>query len=89
MSEFDDAQELTQLQKAEFAAQRFAEVVYRECSTWTVVAKKTYGVRSLFRDVKSELIKEIVVSKNMNHIRVTSMLSQIGVISSSRPMRRT
>ncbi|MBF2018504.1 MAG: hypothetical protein IGS23_25575 [Rivularia sp. T60_A2020_040] len=69
MRESDDAQELTQLQKAEYAAQHFAEAVYHECSAWTVVTRKTYGVRSLFRDVKSEMVKEIVEEKNMNHIR--------------------
>jgi F0F1-type ATP synthase delta subunit len=78
MKEFDDAQELTQLQKAEYAAQHFAEALYRECSAWTIVTRKTYGVRSLFRNVKSELVKEIVEEKNMNHIQ-----NSIHVVSDS------
>ncbi|MGB3649663.1 MAG: hypothetical protein WBA41_00330 [Rivularia sp. (in: cyanobacteria)] len=43
MKEFDDAQELTQLQKAEYAAQHFAEALYHECSAWTIVTNVVRG----------------------------------------------
>ena len=69
MSESDATNELTQLQKAEYAAQRFAELGYRDCSAWTVTIKKTYGVRSLFRDVRSNLIQEMVAERSREQIR--------------------
>ena len=44
---------LTPLQKAEYAARCFAERKYRDCSAWSMVIRKTYGVRSLFKDLNS------------------------------------
>ncbi len=62
---------LTPLQKAEYAARCFAERNYRDCSAWSVVIRKTYGVRSLFKDLKSELAQAIVVEKGEAQIRET------------------
>lgn len=60
---------LTSRQKAELAARRVAALQYRDCSAWSVTIRKTYGVRSLFRDLKSDLAQAIVVEKTDEQIR--------------------
>jgi hypothetical protein len=69
MNEPTEMNALTPLQKAEFAARRFAALQYRDCSAWSVTLRKTYGVRSLFKDLKSDLAQALVVEKTNEPIR--------------------
>lgn len=69
MNEPTTHETLTSLQKAEFAARRFAALQYRDCSAWSVTLRKAYGVRSLFKDLKSELAQAIALEKTDEQIR--------------------
>lgn len=76
---------LTPLQKAEYAAHRFAERNYRDCSAWSVVIRKTYGVRSLFKDLRSNLAQTIVAEKSEEHIRETIHVTPDGGFTQFTP----
>lgn len=76
---------LTPLQKAEYAARCFAERNYRECNVWSVAIRKTYGVRSLFRDLKSSLAQAIVVEKREEQIRETIHVTPEGSFTQFTP----
>ncbi|UBF28545.1 hypothetical protein K9N68_12090 [Kovacikia minuta CCNUW1] len=71
MNEPTSPDALTPIQKAEFAARRFAELNYRDCSAWSITIRRTYGVRSLFKDLKSNLAQATVVEKTDEQIRET------------------
>lgn len=76
---------LTPLQKAEYAARCFAERNYRSCSVWSVAIRKTYGVRSLFKDLKSNLAQAIVAEKREEQIRETIHVSPDGGFTQFTP----
>lgn len=69
---------LNSLQKAEFAARRFAALQYRDCSAWSVTIRKTYGVRSLFKDLTSQLAQAIAVEKTDEQSRESIHISPDG-----------
>ena len=71
MSELIPDTSLTPLQKAEYAARCFAQRNYRDCSAWSVTVRKTYGVRSLFKDLNSDMAQAIVAEKSEAQIRET------------------
>jgi len=78
MNEPTSHEALTPLQKAEFAARRFAALQYRDCSAWSVTLRKTYGVRSLFKDLKSDLAQAIALEKTDEQIRESIHVSPDG-----------
>lgn len=71
MSDSIDDPPLTPLQKAEYASRCFAQRNYRDCSAWSVTVRKTYGVRSLFKDLKSDMAQAIVAEKSEEQIQET------------------
>jgi predicted SPOUT superfamily RNA methylase MTH1 len=58
---------------------------YRDCSTWSVVIRKTYGVRSLFKDLKSNLAQTIVAEKSEEQIRETIHVTPDGGLTQFTP----
>jgi hypothetical protein len=76
---------LTSLQKAEYAARCFAEHNYRDCSAWSVAIRKTYGVRSLFKDLKTSLAQAIVAEKGEEQIRETIYVTPEGGFTQFTP----
>ncbi|NJL41581.1 MAG: hypothetical protein HC899_36505 [Leptolyngbyaceae cyanobacterium SM1_4_3] len=85
MNDSTPSDELTPLQKAEFAARRFAQSNYRDCSAWTVTVRKTYGVRSLFKDLNSDLIQTIVTEKRDERIRESIQVTPDGSFTQFTP----
>ena len=76
---------LTPLQKAEYAARCFAEQNYRDCNVWSVAIRKTYGVRSLFRDLKSDMAQAIMAEKGEEQIRETIHITHDGGFTQFTP----
>lgn len=76
---------LTALQKAEYAARCFAQWNYRDCSAWSVAIRKTYGVRSLFKDLKSDMAQAIVAEKSEEQIRETIHVTPDGGFTQFTP----
>lgn len=85
MNESTSNEPLTPLQKAEYAARCFAERNYRDCSVWSVAIRKTYGVRSLFKDLKSNLAQAIVAEKSEEQIRETIHVTPDGGFTQFTP----
>ena len=85
MSELIADPPLTPLQKAEYAARCFAQRNYRDCSAWSVTIRKTYGVRSLFKDLKSDMAQAIVAEKSEEQIRETIHVTPDGGFTQSTP----
>ena len=76
---------ITPVQQAEYAARCFAQRNYRDCSAWSVTIRKTYGVRSLLKDLKSEVAQAIVAEKSEEQIRETIHVTADGGFTQFTP----